>query len=99
MTGRNEVNLEAARQEFGSKAHVVRSDATIMADIDALKPIVEEKSGKVELLFIHVGTALFEPFEQVTEESYARQFQVNTKGHFSRCNACFLHCGMEMQSS
>nr|BBH86545.1 hypothetical protein KTC_12960 [Thermosporothrix sp. COM3] len=47
----------------------MRSDATIMADIDALKPIVEEKPGKVDLLFINVGTALFEPFEQVTEES------------------------------
>jgi NAD(P)-dependent dehydrogenase (short-subunit alcohol dehydrogenase family) len=36
LTGRNEQNLEAAQRELGPQAHVVRSDTTSMADIDAL---------------------------------------------------------------
>ncbi len=36
VTGRNERNLEAARRELGSRAHVVRSDTADLADIEAL---------------------------------------------------------------
>ena len=82
LTGRNEQNLEAARRELGPRAHVVRSDTASMADINALGALVEEKLGRIDFVFINAGISELEPFDQVTEASYDRQFDVNTKGAF-----------------
>ena len=82
LTGRNEQNLEAARRELGSRAHVVRSDTASLADIDALGALVEEKLGRLDLVFINAGISELGPFDQVTEAAYDRIFDVNTKGAF-----------------
>ncbi|WP_331766919.1 SDR family oxidoreductase [Embleya sp. NBC_00896] len=82
LTGRNERNLEDARNELGPGAHVVRSDTSNMADIAALGTIIEERLGHVDYLFVNAGIAEMAPVEVATEESYDRQFGVNTKGAF-----------------
>jgi NAD(P)-dependent dehydrogenase (short-subunit alcohol dehydrogenase family) len=82
LTGRNEQNLEAVRREFGARAHVVRSDTASMTNIDALGALVKEKLGQVDFVFINAGVSELAPFDQVTEASYDRQFDVNTKGAF-----------------
>ncbi|MDF2962148.1 MAG: hypothetical protein K0S39_3883 [Paenibacillus sp.] len=82
LTGRNEKNLEAVRNELGGQVHVVRSDVASMEDIDALGGMVKEKLGQVDVVFINAGYSQLEPFEQVTESSYDRQFDINTKGAF-----------------
>jgi NAD(P)-dependent dehydrogenase (short-subunit alcohol dehydrogenase family) len=82
LTGRNERNLEAARGELGPRAHVVRSDTASMADIDALGTVVKEKLGQIDVVFINAGISELEPFDRVTEASYDRIFNVNTKGAF-----------------
>jgi NAD(P)-dependent dehydrogenase (short-subunit alcohol dehydrogenase family) len=82
LTGRNERNLDAARRALGTRAHVVRSDTASMADIDALGAIVEKKLGQIDFVFINAGISELEPFDQVTEGSYDRQFDVNAKGAF-----------------
>jgi NAD(P)-dependent dehydrogenase (short-subunit alcohol dehydrogenase family) len=83
LTGRNEQNVEAAGREVGARgAYVVRSDTADMADIDALGALVEERFGQVDFVFINAGVSELAPFDQVTEASYDRQFDVNTKGAF-----------------
>jgi NAD(P)-dependent dehydrogenase (short-subunit alcohol dehydrogenase family) len=82
LTGRNERNLEAARRELEARAHVVRSDTANMADVAALGALVEEKLGQIDFVFINAGVSELAPFDQVTEASYDRQFDVNTKGAF-----------------
>lgn len=83
LTGRNEKNIEAARTELASPAaHVVRSDATSMADIHALGDLVEDKLGQIDFVFVNTGLARLEPFGQVTEASYDQSFDTNTKGAF-----------------
>lgn len=82
LTGRNERNLEAARRELGRAAHVVRSDAGSIADIDALRAIVKDRLGVIDLLFVNAGVASLERFDEVTEASYDVTFAVNTKGAF-----------------
>jgi NAD(P)-dependent dehydrogenase (short-subunit alcohol dehydrogenase family) len=82
LTGRSERNLEAARRELGTRARVARSDTANLADIAALGALVEEKLGQIDFVFINAGVAELEPFVQVTEASYDRQFDVNTKGAF-----------------
>lgn len=82
LTGRNEPNIEAARAELGPGAHVVRSDAASMSDIEALGARVEEKLGEIDALFVNHGYAKLEPFDEVTEASYDRQFDINARGAF-----------------
>ena len=82
LTGRNEKNLEAARSKLGPQARVVRSDAASMVDIDDLGRQVGDAFGAIDALFVNHGYARVEPFEEVTEASYHRQFDVNAKGAF-----------------
>ncbi|WP_437627720.1 SDR family oxidoreductase [Sorangium sp. So ce321] len=82
LTGRNERNVEAARRELGPGAHAVRSDTGSMADIDALRAIVAERLGQIDLLFVNAGVASLERLDQVTEASYDWAFGVNAKGAF-----------------
>ncbi|WP_351234358.1 SDR family oxidoreductase [Streptomyces sp. NPDC002133] len=83
LTGRNEKKIEEARTEVKSgEAHVVRSDAASMADIKALADFVQEKLGRVDWLFVNHGIAEVQSLEEVTEESWDRHFNVNTKGAF-----------------
>jgi 3-hydroxyisobutyrate dehydrogenase-like beta-hydroxyacid dehydrogenase len=82
LTGRNERNLDAARRELGTRAHVVRSDTASLADIDALGALVEEKLGPIDFVFINADISEIEPFDQVTEATYDRIFNVNPKGAF-----------------
>lgn len=83
VTGLNEDNLKEARNRLSSpRAHVVRSDAASMEDIDALGEEVEEKFGEVDFVFVNVGYIRFAKFEAVTEEEYDKMFDTNTKGAF-----------------
>jgi len=82
LTGRDEKKLAAARTELGSKAHVVRSDAASMPDIDALGAQVEERIGGIDALFVNHGYARMEPFDEVSEASYDRHFDVNARCAF-----------------
>jgi NAD(P)-dependent dehydrogenase (short-subunit alcohol dehydrogenase family) len=82
LTGRNEQNLDQARRELGPRAHVVRSDTASLADIDALAEVVKNKLGQIDFVFINAGISELAPFDQVTEASYDRLFDVNTKGAF-----------------
>ncbi|WP_245671336.1 SDR family oxidoreductase [Nocardia amamiensis] len=83
LTGRNEDNLAQARARLaGRPVHVVRSDAAVTADIDALGALVEQRLGRVDALFVNHGTAEFQTLDTATEESFDRQFAINTKGAF-----------------
>ncbi|MFG3660753.1 SDR family oxidoreductase [Streptomyces sp. NPDC047706] len=82
LTGLNETNIEKARAELGPRAHVVRSDAASMADIEALGKAVEDTLGEVDFVFVNVGFLKFGSLGQVTEETYDRMFDTNTKGAF-----------------
>ncbi|MET9210247.1 SDR family oxidoreductase [Streptomyces bacillaris] len=82
LTGLNEKNIEAARTELGAGAHVLRSDAASLADIDALGKTVEDTLGEVDFVFVNVGHVRFGSLGQVTEEAYDAMFDTNTKGAF-----------------
>jgi NAD(P)-dependent dehydrogenase (short-subunit alcohol dehydrogenase family) len=82
LTGLNERNLEAARRELGQRAQVVQSDTSSLADIQALGTLVKEKLGSIDVVFINAGISELGPFDRVTEATYDRIFDVNTKGAF-----------------
>ncbi|MFC4565159.1 SDR family oxidoreductase [Nocardiopsis mangrovi] len=82
LTGYDERNIESVRGTLGAAVHAVRSDIASPADIDALGDLVEAEFGTVDLLLVNAGVASIETLEEVTEASYDRTFDVNTKGAF-----------------
>ncbi|RAT93972.1 SDR family oxidoreductase [Brevibacillus sp. Leaf182] len=82
VSGRNPKNVEEAKRELGERAHVVVSDVSSMEDVQAFGDYVEKHFGKIDFLHVNAGTSILEPFLEVTEETYDRIFEVNTKGAF-----------------
>jgi NAD(P)-dependent dehydrogenase (short-subunit alcohol dehydrogenase family) len=82
VTGRNPKTVEDARKALGPSALVVASDASNLADTDALMKIVAEKFGRLDVLFANAGIAQFAPAEQVDESFFDRHFDLNVKGLF-----------------
>ncbi|WP_436776592.1 SDR family NAD(P)-dependent oxidoreductase [Yinghuangia sp. YIM S09857] len=82
-TGRSEQRLAEAQAALDTPlAHPVRSDATDAAAIAALRDQAADRLGGLDYLFVNQGIAEFQTLEEVTEESWDRIFDVNTKGAF-----------------
>ncbi|MDW9582650.1 SDR family oxidoreductase [Sinorhizobium meliloti] len=82
LTGRNESNIARIREEFGPRVHALRSDIADLNEIAVLGAAAGQTLGAIDLLHINAGASELEPFDQVSEASYDRQFAVNTKGAF-----------------
>ena len=82
VTGRNPATLATAQATLGPNATVIASDASNLADIEALAALVAEKFGRVDVLFANAGIAQFAPVEGVSESFYDNQFNLNVKGLF-----------------
>ena len=82
VTGRNPNTVEDAQKALGPSALVVRSDASNLADTDALMKTVAEKFGRIDVLFANAGVTQFAPIGQVDESFFDRHFDLNVKGLF-----------------
>lgn len=82
LTGNNPENIAAARLTLGSAVQVLKSDTTSMEDIHALAGIVAAQFGQIDFLFINAGYSVLELYNEVTEASYNKTFDINTKGAF-----------------
>jgi len=83
ITGRRQAELDTANEEIGSsKAMGVQGDVAKMQDLDRLYAIVKSKHGHIDILFANAGLSKPAPLEQVTEENFDLQFNVNVKGLF-----------------
>ena len=82
ITGRSDDTLAKARESLGAEVLTVRSDASSLADIDALAERARAEFERVDALFICAGQTRFAPFEEMTEEVYDDLFRVNAKGPY-----------------
>ena len=80
LTGTNPKTLEAARSELGERADVISSDASSETDIKSLFDTVVKKHGKIDVLFLNAGIALFAPWELHSVEDFDKQFAINVRG-------------------
>lgn len=80
ITGRRQSELDAAVSEIGHDVTSIQSDVAKPADIDRLYATVKEQKGKLHIVFANAGTGAFAPLEQITEEHFDTQFNVNVKG-------------------
>lgn len=82
LTGRNKINVDRAQAEFEENVSAVCSDISNLSDISTLVETATENLGKVDALFFFAAVAEFEPFSQVSEASFDRQFEINAKGAY-----------------
>ncbi|WP_424963304.1 glucose 1-dehydrogenase [Ekhidna sp.] len=82
ITGRREEALSQAASEISGGVKTILADA---ADVAKTKEVVSQtvaEFGKIDILFANAGVAYFMPMEEITEEHFDSQFDINVKGPF-----------------
>ena len=82
ITGRDEGRLINAVEQLGKKAIAVQADVRSLTDLDNLAKKVKQEFGSLDILFANAGIGQFSPLEQIDEEFYDNQFDINVKGVF-----------------
>jgi len=80
ITGRRDLELDAAAREIGTHVTAVRGDVSNLGDLDRLYAQLKRDKGKLDILFANAGVAKHAPFGTITEEFYDSIFNINVKG-------------------
>lgn len=80
ITGRRKSELDQAVDEIGRNVTGVQNDVAKPGDLDQLYAAVKEGKDKLDIVFANAGIGEFAPLEQITEEHFDKQFNVNVKG-------------------
>lgn len=82
ITGRNQGDIDTAVEEIGAGAAGLRSDISKPADLNALRAYIEDRHGRLDILFANAGGARPGLFEEVSEEDFDYTADINFKGTF-----------------
>lgn len=82
VTGRSPEGLTQARQELGSAALVLASDAGSVAEIKALIGAVGKHVDRLDILVLNAAIAKPAPLEAVSEATFDETVGINLKGVF-----------------
>jgi NAD(P)-dependent dehydrogenase (short-subunit alcohol dehydrogenase family) len=81
VTGRNPDTVEAAKNEL-SGIEVVVSDQRDPTAIKTLVEHIQAEHGRIDILFVNAGVAHFAPIENVDEDFFNKQFDINVRGAY-----------------
>ncbi|PXX54120.1 NAD(P)-dependent dehydrogenase (short-subunit alcohol dehydrogenase family) [Nocardia tenerifensis] len=84
ITGREKTRLDAAVQELaaGDRVLAVAGDAANLADLDALTAAIDDRFGRLDLVFANAGIGAFQQITDVTEAEFYRVVDINFKAAF-----------------
>lgn len=82
VTGLQDETLARARQQLGTEALVVQSDAGDVQAQRRLADLVGEHFGRLDVAVLNAGIGVFKPLEQWDEEAFDRSFAINFRGPF-----------------
>lgn len=82
ITGRRKEAVEAAVKEIGGNSIGFTSDTANLNAIHELYRDVNERVGKIDVLFLNAGVAKFGPVDSVDEATFDEMVNVNFKGLF-----------------
>jgi NAD(P)-dependent dehydrogenase (short-subunit alcohol dehydrogenase family) len=82
ITGRRQSAVDAAVLEIGNGALGVQGDVGDLADLDRLYAEIKARFGRLDIVFANAGLTTVESFENVSEDHFDREFNVNVKGVF-----------------
>lgn len=90
LVARGEENGKRVEKEIvdnGNKAEYYRCDITSKEDVEALKEYVQEKYGKLNMLFNNAGTLITGALDEFTEEEWDLSYETNLKSMVRVCRA------------
>lgn len=93
ITGRREGALEDAIKEIGHDAKYVVADAALPAAAKTSVEAVTSLYGKIDILFLNAGVAYFSPIEEIDEDHFDTQFNINVKNPFFTVKEALPHLG------
>ncbi|MGB3182994.1 MAG: SDR family oxidoreductase [Cyclobacteriaceae bacterium] len=77
---RNQQRLDETKaQHNGLFDAIIKADLSKTDEIESFFRKIGERYGKIDVLFLNAGVAYFAPLEQLTEELYDSQFNLNVK--------------------
>ena len=82
VTGQNPERIEAARKALPREVVVLRADARVLSETQAVADEIRSRYGKLDALFLNAGVGPMQPVEAVDEASFDDTFAVNVKGQF-----------------
>ncbi|MBV7529812.1 glucose 1-dehydrogenase [Chitinophaga sp. sic0106] len=82
ITGRKQEAVQKAVQQLGEPAAGFTADQQSLEDTKELAAYIQNRYGKIDVLFINAGVGTFAPFDTVTEESFDNTMDINFKGAF-----------------
>jgi NAD(P)-dependent dehydrogenase (short-subunit alcohol dehydrogenase family) len=80
ITGRRPAELDAAVRELGGVTHGVQGDVASLHDLDRLYATIQDKHGRLDILFANAGGGAFVPLGDITEAHFDKYFGINVKG-------------------
>ena len=72
--------LDKAASPIGRSVAAVQGDVSNLADLDRLYAKIASEKGRIDVIFAAAGIVDSQPLDEMTEESFDRQFAVNTRG-------------------
>ncbi|WP_335726555.1 SDR family oxidoreductase [Pseudonocardia sp. HH130630-07] len=82
VTGRTQSKIDAAAEQLGTAATVLRSDASVVADVDTLAARIAAEYGRVDGVFVNAGIPLSRPLAEMDEATFDEIVAVNVKGPY-----------------
>lgn len=80
ITGRRQVELDAAVEAIGKNVTAVQSDVSNLADLDRLFATIKQEQEHLDIIFANAGGGQIAPLGAITEEHFDKTFNVNVKG-------------------
>jgi NAD(P)-dependent dehydrogenase (short-subunit alcohol dehydrogenase family) len=80
ITGRRQLELDAAVKEIGKNVTAVKGDVANLDDLDRLFAQIKRDKGKLDIVFANAGFATYAPLGTITEELFDTHFNINVKG-------------------
>lgn len=82
VTGQNADRIAAARKALPRDIVVLRADARVLAETQAVADEIKTRFGRLDALFLNAGVGPMQSIAEVDEASFDDNFAVNVKGQF-----------------
>jgi NAD(P)-dependent dehydrogenase (short-subunit alcohol dehydrogenase family) len=80
VTGRRQSELDTAVRQIGRNVTAVQGDVSNLADLDRLYATVQQRHGRIDVVFANAGGVEFAPLGEISEAHFDREFNNNVKG-------------------
>lgn len=79
ITGRREVDLQAAVKRIGGNVQAIPADAGDLRDLERVFSTIRAGRGRLDVLVVNAGMSEPGPLGQITEEHFDRTFGLNVR--------------------